>query len=132
MSVYDAWWQGQSTHAGQTVGQHLRSWLHMFDRDSLGVTHRLVAQKEPVSPACDVRESRGAYFFDVELPGVADVGAVALRWPSSRTLVIEPRPSASASGRSGPRSTSTPTCRATPAPPQTAPSAAATPTGTTR
>ncbi|KAF3766945.1 hypothetical protein M406DRAFT_69122 [Cryphonectria parasitica EP155] len=41
------------------------------------------------SPHTDIRESRSAYYLDVELPGLRDKKDVRLKWTGARSLFIE-------------------------------------------
>ncbi|ETN41184.1 uncharacterized protein HMPREF1541_03119 [Cyphellophora europaea CBS 101466] len=41
------------------------------------------------SPHCDVRESKKAYYIDVDLPGLDSKASVVLKWTNATTLFIE-------------------------------------------
>lgn len=40
-------------------------------------------------PRVDIKESKTAYYIDVELPGLDDDAKIKLRWISSRTLLVK-------------------------------------------
>ncbi len=42
-----------------------------------------------ISPRIDTRESKTAYYVDVELPGLESEEKVQLKWVSSRTLLVQ-------------------------------------------
>jgi len=42
-----------------------------------------------LSPRVDMQESRKVFYIDMELPGLEGVDKVALRWISSRTLLVQ-------------------------------------------
>lgn len=41
------------------------------------------------APPCDIRETKTAYYLDVELPGLRDKGGVRLRWTGTRSLFVD-------------------------------------------
>lgn len=43
------------------------------------------------SPHCDIRETKSAYYLDVELPGLKDKKDVKLRWTGLRSLFVDAR-----------------------------------------
>lgn len=49
----------------------------------LGENYQLAA------PHCDIRETKSAYYLDVELPGLRDRGDVKLRWTGTRSLFVD-------------------------------------------
>lgn len=40
-------------------------------------------------PDVDIRETKTAYYFDIELPGVGDKKSISIKWTSSRSFVVE-------------------------------------------
>lgn len=41
------------------------------------------------APHCDIRETKSAYYLDVELPGLKDRKDVKLRWTGTRSLFVD-------------------------------------------
>ncbi|KUI57462.1 hypothetical protein VP1G_04769 [Cytospora mali] len=63
----------QLKHAVQAIGEL----AHPFGRPYALAT-----------PHCDIRESKSAYYIDVELPGLREKKDVKLKWTGSRSLFI--------------------------------------------
>jgi len=52
------------------------------------LTHNFLKDSIP-APRADVRETREAFYIDVELPGIECREQIKLKWTNSRTLVLE-------------------------------------------
>ena len=51
--------------------------------------HRKHAPRAWNIPDVDIRETKTAYYFDVELPGVGDKKSISITWTSSRSFLVE-------------------------------------------
>jgi hypothetical protein len=51
--------------------------------------HAKHAHQEHIVPDADMRETRTAYYPDIELPGVGGKNSIGLAWMSPRLLVVE-------------------------------------------
>jgi HSP20 family protein len=51
--------------------------------------HAKHAHQEHNVPDADIRETRTAYYLDIELPGVGDKNSIGIAWMSPRLLVVE-------------------------------------------
>jgi HSP20 family protein len=69
-------------HARQSVS-------HAFGAFSHDALHPWGDNYPLKTPHCDVRESKTAYYIDVEIPGLESKANVTLKWTNTNTLFIE-------------------------------------------
>jgi HSP20 family molecular chaperone IbpA len=64
---------------------------HSLSNIASGFGHQKTSSGELVSwtPDCDVRETKKAYYIDIEAPGISDKKAIQISWLSGRVLQID-------------------------------------------
>ena len=69
-------------HARHAVG-------HAFSHIAHDLAQTGFSDHAMISPRIDTRESKTAYYVDIELPGLESEERVQLKWVSSRTLLVQ-------------------------------------------
>jgi HSP20 family molecular chaperone IbpA len=79
-----------TTHPSKTPSQHPEFRLPHWDLSNMSfLRHAKHAHQEHNVPDADMRETRTAYYLDIELPGVGDKNSISIAWMSPRLLVVE-------------------------------------------
>ena len=77
-----------NVHADCSQPEHRRK-SFTIPKIGLFARHEAAPHAErTVAPAMDIRETQSAYFFDIEMPGVADSDLIDIKWTSARTISI--------------------------------------------
>ena len=79
-----------ATHQNKTPDEHHQMPFSHWDFANISfLRHAKQAHQQRNVPDADIRETRTAYYLDIELPGVGDKDSINIAWLSPRLLVVE-------------------------------------------
>jgi HSP20 family molecular chaperone IbpA len=79
-----------STNINKTPRQNNEISFPHWDMSNMSfLRHAKHAHQEHNVPDAEIRETRTAYYLDIELPGVGDKNSIGIAWMSPRLLVVE-------------------------------------------